>query len=98
MNSACAVVASNAIGSVPYLIQNRENGLVFKNRNWNDLYQKVKYLLDNVEQRKNIAKKAYQALCNTWNADVASRRLLQLIECIQNGKEPEFTDGPCRKD
>ena len=33
MNSACAVVANSAIGSVPFLIKNKENGLIYENGN-----------------------------------------------------------------
>ena len=31
MNSGCAVVASHAIGSVPYLIKNGNNGYIYEN-------------------------------------------------------------------
>ena len=98
MNSACAVVANGSIGSVPYLIKDGENGLVYKNGNFEELYSKVKYLMDNAAERKNMAKNAYETLVSTWNADVAASRLLKLIECIKNGKDTPFTDGPCSKD
>ena len=98
MNSACAVVANGSIGSVPYLIKDGENGLVYKNGNFEELYSKVKYLMDNAPERKKMAKNAYETLVSTWNADVAASRLLKLIECIKNGKDTPFTDGPCSKD
>lgn len=98
MNSACAVVANGSIGSVPYLIKDGENGLVYKNGNFEELYSKVKYLMDNAPERKNMAKNAYETLVSTWNADVAASRLLKLIECIKNGKDTPFIDGPCSKD
>lgn len=98
MNSACAVVANGSIGSVPYLIKDGENGLVYKNGNFEELYSNVKYLMDNAVERKNMAKNAYETLVSTWNADVAASRLLKLIECIKNGKDTPFTDGPCSKD
>ena len=98
MNSACAVVASNAIGSVPYLIKDGENGLVYNDRDWNDLYKKIKYLLDNQGKLKSLGKKAYETLTTTWNADVAADRLLTLIDCIKNVKDSPYIDGPCSKD
>lgn len=98
MNSACAVVASRAIGSVPYLIKNGENGLIYKDGNLKDLYNKVKFLLDNREQRENLGVNAYKTLKDTWNADVAAERLIKLIETIKEGKDTPFKDGPCSKD
>ena len=98
MNSACAVVASNVIGSVPYLIKDGESGLTYKSGNIKDLYKKVKFLLDNPEKRKEISKKAYKTLAEVWNAEFATDRLLTLIDCIMQGNEPEFKDGPCSRD
>ena len=52
MNSGCAVVASDAIGAVPFLLADGENGLCYRSCDVDDLYQKVKFLLDmGVSQR-----------------------------------------------
>lgn len=98
MNSACAVVASGAIGSVPYLIKDGENGYIYKDGDLNDLFAKVKNLIDDDKKRIAFAKNAYRTLTDTWNAETAAERLLTLIENIKNGKETPFTDGPCSKD
>ena len=98
MNSACAVVASGAIGSVPYLIKDGENGYVYKDGDLNDLFAKVKNLIDDDKKRIAFAKNAYRTLTDTWNAETAAERLLTLIDNIKNGKETPFTDGPCSKD
>ena len=50
MNSACVPVANKAIGSVPYLINDGNNGFMYKDEN--ELYEKVKYLLNNDKDRK----------------------------------------------
>ena len=97
MNSACAVVASGAIGSVPYLIKDGENGFIYKSGNLKDLYKKVKLLMDNREIRENMGVNAYKTLAETWNAEEASKRLLTLIENIKEGKGTPFSDGPCSK-
>jgi len=95
MNSACAVVASKAIGSVPFLIEDGVNGLIYKDGDIDDLYQKVKYLLDNDIKRRLLAKNAYQTMESEWNADVAAERLIKLIESGFDGNL--FTSGPCSK-
>lgn len=99
MNSACAVVASRAIGSVPYLIKDGENGLVYKDGNLKDLYNKVKYLLDNKEKRRGIGINAYKTLTDTWNADVAAERLLKISEklCDRDSALDFYKDGLCSK-
>lgn len=78
MNSACAVVASQAIGSVPYLIEDGKNGLIYKDGNMEDLYNKVKYLLNNHEKRTEIEKQAYLTMGNVWNAENAAGRFLSI--------------------
>lgn len=95
MNSACAVVASRDIGSVPYLIKDGENGFTY--RKDNELYDKVKYLLENKTERKNLGRKAYETMVGEWNAETAADRLLKLIDNIKNGKDSEYTSGPCSK-
>ena len=97
MNSACAVVAGSNIGSVPYLIKNGINGLVFKDRNWEDLFSKVEWLLLHPKERRDIGKQAYLTMRNVWNAENAARNLMALYEALLNKKEPQITEGPCSK-
>lgn len=99
MNSGCAVVASHAIGSVPFLIRDGVNGLIYKNGDIDDLYDKVKYLLDNPEKRMEIGRQAYKTLKEEWNAENAAHRFLEIVKAIQSGNlHPDlYTDGPCSK-
>lgn len=101
MNSGCAVVASHEIGSVPWLIKDKENGLIFKDQNIEDLYIKVKFLLDNPERRKNIGLKAYQTMIKDWTPKVAAQRLITLSQYLLDKKENEknepFIEGVCSK-
>ena len=98
MNSACAVVANHAIGSVPYLLQNNENGLVYKNGDRESLYRKVKYLLDNADVQQNLGENAYKTITELWNADVAAERFVQLFNDIkEKGYCDRYSTGPCSK-
>ncbi len=98
MNSACAVVASREIGSVPYLIEDGVNGLVYDRHKKGSISDCVLRLLRDGELKKKIQKNAYRTLVDTWNAEEAAKRLLALIEDIQNGREPRYTHGPCSRD
>ena len=99
MNSGCAVVASHAIGSVPFLLKDGENGFIYKDGDIDDLYSKVKYLLDNADERKNIAKNAYLTMKNEWNAENAAKKFIEQVEVLMSGEEISFIhkDGVCSK-
>lgn len=95
MNSGCAVVAANNIGSVPYLIEDNINGMIYKDLNWSDLYDKVKYLMDNYDKRINIGTNAYHTMINVWNGDNAARNLIALCDALINNHRPPIETGPC---
>ena len=97
MNSCCAVVASNEIGSVPFLIENGKNGYHYSSGNLDELFETVKCLLENPEEQKRAGRAAYRTIPEVWNARVAAERLLCLSEKILSGEtHPDlFKSGPC---
>lgn len=99
MNSGCAAVASHAIGSVPFLINDGENGLIYKNDDIDDLYNKVKFLLDNPERSKELGANAYKTLTSKWNAELAAERFLNLATKLLNNENINdlYSNGPCSK-
>ena len=97
MNSGCAVVASHAIGSAPFLVRDGENGMIYRNGDEDSLYNKVSYLLDRPLEREKMGKNAYETLTGTWNAETAAERLLVLIEQLMDNGSTPFKDGPCSK-
>ena len=99
MNSGCALVSSTSAGSVPYLIQDGENGLTYDSGNTDELYRKTKQLLENTELREKLGKNAYKTITTLWNAETASERLFSLSECIAKGESPMslYENGPGSK-
>lgn len=97
MNSGCGIVASHAIGSVPFLLENGVNGLIYKSGDINSLYEKVKQLLDNLKVCSQMGANAYMALQNTWNGKEAATRFIKLCENLLSGNEYYFENGPCSK-
>lgn len=99
MNSGCAVVASDAIGAAPFLIKDGKNGRVYESENTDDLYEKVKYLLDNPQIREAMGRNAYETMVGMWNAETAAERLLALSRALADGQQyPRlYADGPCSK-
>ena len=99
MNSGCAVVASHAIGSVPFLVKDGENGLIYQDGNIDDLYKKVKWLLDHSAERARMGEAAYRTMTEEWNAENAAKRFLALAEAILEGNTHPtlFAEGVCSK-
>ena len=99
MNSACAVVASHAIGSVPFLINNGENGFIYKDGDIDDMHSKVKNLLENSELRRAVSVKAYSTIDDEWNAGNAAAKFLEIAKRLLDGNKETFPydDGVCSK-
>jgi glycosyltransferase involved in cell wall biosynthesis len=97
MNSGCAVVASEAIGSVPFLISHGENGFIYKDNDINDLYSKVEILVKDAELRKRLGTNAVQTMEDLWNPKVAARRLVEFCDGLLVNKIIKFEDGPCSR-
>lgn len=92
MNSACAVVADRAIGSVPFVIKDGENGATYSDCSADEIYSKVKYWLDKPEKRREVALCAYKTVSEEWNATVAAERLMQFIS---DNMKVAYKKGPC---
>lgn len=98
MNSGCAVVASHAIGAVPFLLEHGKNGFVYKNGDFEDFYSKVKKLLCDKELQRTFGNNAYNTIKNLWNAETAASRFLRLAEILNGQVGCElFENGPCSR-
>ena len=97
MANGCVLVASDVIGSTGYLVKDRVTGMVFKSCDIDSLYESVKFLLDNPDERKRIAKSGRQLMMELWNPENAAQSLLQLIDDLNAGKESSIKEGPCSK-
>lgn len=95
MNSLCATVCSYSTGSTPFVVKDKENGLVYKNDDVNKLYEKTKYLLDHKNESMQIAKNGYITITKEWSPKQASNRLATFVEAYLNNKDFEslYTDG-----
>lgn len=97
MNSGCAVVAGHAAGSVPYLLRDGENGLLYPTGDTQALYRRIRLLLDDPGLQQRLGSAAYRTVTRLWSPEEAARRLLLLAEHILAGEESPvlFEDGPC---
>lgn len=99
MNSGCAVIASDAAGSTPYLVDHGANGCIYHSGSGSELYGNVARLLKHPSERECLGKSAYETITDTWNAQVAAGRLCALIRAVLAGDpSPElYSEGPCSR-
>lgn len=99
MNSGCAVVASDAIGSVPYLLCDGQNGMVYHSGDVEALSAKVQLLLSDPKKCRTLGVKAYETMIQSWNAEIAAQRLTELTRQLLDGTESLklYDTGPCSK-
>lgn len=95
MNSGCALVASHAAGSVPYLLKDGENGMIYLSGNTEMLTQKLRQLLEDPQNSARLGHAAYRTIADTWNPRTAARRLLELAENLSRGTAAAWPEGPC---
>lgn len=95
MSNGCAVVASNEIGAVPFLIKDGVNGMIFESRNLQSLYSKVKYLLDNPEQISMLSKEAMRTMQTEWSPQSAAANFISLVDSLESKRENMIKNGPC---
>ncbi len=99
MNSGCAVVASHAMGSVPWLIKNRQNGMIYSSGDIDTMVEQIRGLLSDGAKCAVMGANAYETIVTLWNAEVAAQRLCHLTEAIMAGDpSPDlYETGPCSK-
>ncbi len=97
MSSACAVVASNAAGSVRYLIENDRNGLVYESDQPDDLYYCVESLLKDRDRCHLYGQRAFETMTNEWSAHNAVECFIGLAQELMNGQKSFYSRGPCSK-
>ena len=95
MNSACAVITDINVGAAPFLINDSENGLLYKN--FEELYMYTKNLIEDNKLRKKLYENAYKTILEIWNSKNATNNLINLFENIKDGQEYKIKDGPASK-
>ena len=99
MNSACAVVASHAVGSIPFLVQHEKNGLIYRDGDIDDLYRNVRRLMDDAVLREELSLRAYATIADEWNAKNAVDKFMDLAcRLLSDASDTNVhADGVCSK-
>lgn len=97
MGCGCALVASDAIGSSPYLIRQHQTGCMFRSGDLDSLEKEVLWLMEHPEEKQMIQVHACQYISEVWSPHHAAESLLQLIDDFKQNKVCSITEGPCSK-
>lgn len=101
LNSACAVIASSDCGSTPFLTEDMKNAVWYSPHSPEEMFPKLKMLLDDEKLRASFGTAAYRTIENEWNENIAAKRLVKLIDTLMRGDDTAakelFADGPCSK-
>lgn len=95
MNAGCVVIANQKMGSVPFLIKNKENGLMYNK--YKELEKNVKDAIENKKLREKLGTNAYKTIIEDWTSSIAANNLIELFESIIDRKEIDIKDGPGSK-
>ena len=98
MANGCVLVASDAIGSTPYLVKHRETGIVFMSGCLRSLEKEVQWLIDNPGAFRLISKNGQALITSYWNPAKAAEALVRLSgELMDKMDNTTIKDGPCSK-
>lgn len=97
MSSGCVLVGSSAIGSIPFLVKDYENGCIFESMNIDSLFEKVEWLIKNPEKRLQLRENAVVSMRQLWSPLHAAESLLHLAGALKAGADTNIKEGPCSK-
>lgn len=98
MSCGCAVIGSDKIGSVPFLIEAGVNGLIFRSNDIDSFEEKVVELLDNPIVIRQLSENACRTMTEIWSPKNAVRQFINLVTAIQDDDEMAIPkDGPCSR-
>jgi glycosyltransferase involved in cell wall biosynthesis len=99
MAAGCCVVASDAAGAPPWLIEHGETGVLFKSGSATDLTRALAMVIRWTAVRREVmGRRAWESMASTWSPRVAAQRLVALAERLGGpGAPPDFGAGPCSR-
>ncbi|MBQ9606663.1 MAG: glycosyltransferase [Lachnospiraceae bacterium] len=94
LSAGCTVIATSMAGATPFLIRDRETGLVFRSGDEKSLARKLTACLKDMDTSRKMAKRAYMQMRDIWNPDIAAERILKVSEHLLKGESFYYDEGP----
>ena len=94
---ACACelpVIASAVGGIPEIIDDKENGLLIKTRSTEDLFEQLNYIIDNPDIAKFMGQSARKKIINKFNysqnGKLLKNRIEEIFLCNKNKQHQTF--------
>ena len=97
MANGCVLIGSHEIGSIPFLVQDGINGLIFKSNDLNSFIDKVEWALNHIDESLLISTNAIKTMQDLWSPINAARSFLKLVDDLQNDRPVSILQGPCSR-
>lgn len=97
MGNGCVPVASSLIGSVPFLIEDQTNGLIYKDGDFKAMCSCVETLIHDSSRRVIMRAEARRTMAELWNPRQAAKSIIELSSALIEGRTPSISDGPCSR-
>ena len=94
MNSGCCCIANARAGATPFLIRDRENGMVYRDGSYEAFAGKAMAVLRDPKEAERMGRAAYHTIAGEWNAQQAARACLEFYEGWKEGKPAIPQKGP----
>ncbi len=75
-------VVVTSVGSIPNVIKNNENGFLVEPANSKELAEKIIYLLNNEQKRKEFSEKAFKTVVNNYSSEAMCKGYLKVYNEI----------------
>lgn len=92
MSMGCCVIASEEMGSVPYLIKDGTNGFSFCGGDSKAVSKKIVQALSNTDFAKRVGARARETVGGIWSAKEAAARFVELSKVISSTEKAGFLD------
>lgn len=75
-------VVVTSVGSIPKVIKNNENGFLVEPANSKELAEKIIYLLNNEQKRKEFSEQAFEVVVNNYSSEAMCKEYLKVYDEI----------------
>ena len=90
MGCGCSVVASYEAGAVPFLVQDKVNGLSYPGGSFDEFMIKLLYLFENRGKIREFGLRARSTIFDLWNAEHAAGELVRFCREYYDGEKQQM--------
>ena len=95
--AGCTVIATSKAGATPFLVEDGKTGFVFRSGDAKSLTDRLISCLKDREGARRMGENACTLMKESWNPEVAAKRLITVSEKLLRGEAFFYDDGPMSK-